>query len=157
MPALDGSPTTAVILVDHGSRRTESNQQLEHAADVFRRETDWQLVEPAHMELAEPSIATALSRCVAAGAERVIVFPWFLAPGRHWHDDIPALVTEASAKFPDVETLVTAPFGVHPLLARLADARIQDCLNAAESGGDCAICGDDQRCRLPPANSEPRS
>ena len=36
------------------------------------------IVEPAHMELAEPSIATAFARCVERGATTVVVFPYFL-------------------------------------------------------------------------------
>ncbi len=146
---MSGDLRTAVVLVDHGSRRAASNDQLAVAADVFRRETDWEIVEPAHMELAEPSIADAIDACAQAGAERVVVFPWFLAPGRHWHEDIPRLVAEAAAKHKDLQTIVTAPFGVDPLLASLADKRITDCLAAATSDADCAICGDPERCQLP--------
>ncbi len=140
--------TTAIVLVDHGSRRAESNQQLERAASVFITRTDWQIVEPAHMELAEPSIATAVQKCIDAGANRIVVFPWFLAPGRHWHDDIPKLVHEAAAKHEGLEVLVTAPFGVDPLLAELADQRIRHCLEAATNGGECEICNDSKRCEL---------
>ena len=47
------------------------------------------IIEPAHMELAEPSIATAFGRCVRRGARRVVIHPYFLLPGRHWSQDIP--------------------------------------------------------------------
>lgn len=140
--------TTAIVLVDHGSRRAESNQQLERAASVFITRTEWEIVEPAHMELAEPSIPTAIQRCVDAGASRIVVFPWFLAPGRHWYEDIPRLVAEAAAEHEGVRILVTAPFGVDPLLAQLADQRIRHCLEAATNGGDCEICHDQARCQL---------
>jgi sirohydrochlorin ferrochelatase len=35
--------------------------------------------------LAEPSIRDAFGSCVEQGANRVIVSPFFLLPGRHWH------------------------------------------------------------------------
>lgn len=35
-------------------------------------------------ELAEPSIGDAFQSCVQQGANRVIVSPFFLSPGRHW-------------------------------------------------------------------------
>ncbi len=142
-------PKTAVVLVDHGSRREASNQQLLAAAELFRTETDWAIVEPAHMELAEPSIQVAIDRCVAAGARRVLVFPWFLAPGRHWAEDIPRLVATAASQHPEVETLVTAPFGNDRLLVQLASQRIQHCLEVAASDRDCEVCGDSNRCQLP--------
>lgn len=139
---------TAVILVDHGSRRAASNDQLLAAAELFRQETDWPIVEPAHMELAEPSIETAMDRCVAAGAESVVVFPWFLAPGRHWAEDIPRLVNAAAEKHPNIKTLVTAPFGNHELLVRLATERIEHCLRVADTDEGCDVCQSEDRCRL---------
>ena len=110
----DQSLTTGVIIVDHGSRRQASNDMLLKAVDAFQASAEYSIVEPAHMELAEPDIATAYARCVEQGASRIIVFPYFLSPGRHWNQDIPALVKAASQDHPKTEWLVTAPFGLHP-------------------------------------------
>lgn len=117
-----------VILVDHGSRREESNLLLLEVVEHFAEASGLPLVEPAHMELSEPSIATAFARCVARGAKTVVVFPYFLLPGRHWHEDIPRLTAEAAASHPGVEFRVTAPFGHHPLLFNVIGERIADCL-----------------------------
>lgn len=35
--------------------------------------------------MAEPSIWDAFSSCVEQGANRVVVSPFFLSPGRHWN------------------------------------------------------------------------
>jgi len=80
------------------------------------------------MELTEPSIATAFERCVERGAELVVVFPYFLAPGRHWDQDIPALSAEAAEACGGVRYLVTAPLGLHELMFQVIDQRISDCL-----------------------------
>ena len=85
-----------IILVDHGSRREESNDLLLDIVRQFAQATGWPIVEPAHMELAEPSIATAFDRCVDQGAKTVVVFPYFLLPGRHWNEDIPRLTAAAA-------------------------------------------------------------
>jgi sirohydrochlorin ferrochelatase len=116
-----------VILVDHGSRREESNQLLLEVVEHFAKASGLAIVEPAHMELAEPSIATAFARCVERGAATVVVFPYFLLPGRHWHEDIPRLAAEAAASHPGVQFRVTAPFGHHPLLFDVIGERIADC------------------------------
>jgi sirohydrochlorin ferrochelatase len=58
------------------------------------------------------------------GLGRVIVFPYFLAPGRHWHEDIPRLAAEAAASHPGIEHLVTPPIGQHPLILAIIDERI---------------------------------
>jgi sirohydrochlorin ferrochelatase len=122
-----GSPL-GIILVDHGSRREESNAMLLSVVREFAAATGWQIVEPAHMEQAEPSIATAFDRCVARGAKTIVVFPYFLLPGRHWHDDIPRLAAAAAQAHPGIRYLVTAPFGLHPLMNDVIRERIEHCL-----------------------------
>jgi len=117
---------TGVIIVDHGSRRSESNDLLLEVTEAYRRQSGWQIVEPAHMELAEPSIATAFARCVERGALLIVVFPYFLGPGRHWNEDIPRLAAEAALPFAErgVRHLVTEPLGLHPLILEVIDQRI---------------------------------
>ena len=99
------------------------------------RAPDSRIVEPAHMELAEPSIATAFDACVARGATTVVVSPYFLLPGRHWSQDIPALVEQAAARHPGVRFLVAAPFGLHPMMAEVVGARVAHCLAHPRRGG----------------------
>jgi sirohydrochlorin ferrochelatase len=139
----------AVIVVDHGSRRAESNESME----VFVRSSAdrllYPIVEPAHMELAEPSIDTAFDRCVAAGGATVVIAPYFLGPGRHWDRDIPALAAGAAARHPGIGWLVTAPLGPHPLLMDIVDRRVEHCLaHVAGTAGACAACAGTGRCAL---------
>jgi len=138
-----------VILVDHGSRRDESNRLLLEVVRKFADATGLSIVEPAHMELAEPSIATAFGRCVERGAKTIVVFPYFLLPGRHWHDDIPRLSAEAAGSHPGVRFLVTAPFGLHPLMSEMIGQRIAHCLAYAQGDADaCDACADSEHCQL---------
>jgi sirohydrochlorin ferrochelatase len=138
-----------IILVDHGSRRNESNEMLLDVVRDFARSSGRPIVEPAHMELAEPSIATAFARCVEAGAKTVVVFPYFLLPGRHWNDDIPRLAAAAAKDHPGVRYLVTAPFGLHPLMAEVMQQRIAHCLAHTRGEADaCELCAGSERCQL---------
>ena len=121
----------AVILVDHGSIIDESNQLLVEIVDAYRGHSDWAIVESAHMELAEPSIATAFGRCAEQGAELVIVIPYFLGPGRHSRQDIPRLAAEAVQAFPHLKHLVTEPLGLHELILRVIDERIGEAIGAS--------------------------
>jgi len=116
---------------------------LHSAAAAFATQSSYQIVEPAHMELAAPTIAEAFARCAEQGATRVIVFPYFLSPGRHWTEDIPALVAKAAESFPGISWLVTAPFGLHPRMLDVINDRIRLCEQAAianEAGTNPANC-----------------
>lgn len=115
----------ALILIDHGSRRAEANDQLEAIAALVR-ERGGVYVQIAHMELAAPSLDDALAECVSAGATDVIVVPYFLAPGRHVREDIPHLAAEAASRHPSAQVRVAPPLGVHALLADLVLARANE-------------------------------
>ncbi|MBH55621.1 MAG: hypothetical protein CMJ82_00350 [Planctomycetaceae bacterium] len=117
-----------VIIVDHGSRRTESNAYVSAITRLFQEKTEVQIVEPAHMELATPDIDTAYQTCVARGAKYIVVHPYFLAPGRHWHEDIPELARMAAQKHPDTCCVITPPLGIHPSMIDVMESRIMNAL-----------------------------
>ena len=127
MPTLDS--TTGVIIVDHGSVRAESNETLEQLVDQFRERHEGGIIEPAHMEMAEPSIATAFDRCVEHGAKHIVVIPYFLGPGRHWKHDIPNLTHEAADRYDNVSFQVGEPIGLHPMMLDVVDARLNDAID----------------------------
>ena len=121
-----------MIIVDHGSRQPASNRLLQEVAARFadRFRGQYPIVEPAHMELAEPTIAAAYARCVERGATRVIVSPFFLGPGKHWTTDIPGLAAEAAARYPQTTFRVAHTLGVDDLILDLLAKRVAQCADA---------------------------
>jgi len=120
-----GMSKIAIIIVDHGSRVRDSNDMLERVVTMFSQRFGGRhpIVEPAHMELAEPSIATAYGKCVQRGATRVVVCPFFLGPGKHWTQDIPQLATDAAATHPGTTFTVAKPLGIDDLILDLLAKR----------------------------------
>ncbi len=128
-----------IIIVDHGSRRSASNRMLETVAELFaqRFAGRYAIVEPAHMELVEPSIASAYARCVERGATRVIVCPFFLGPGKHWTSDIPRLTAAAAAAFPNTRYHVAQTLGIDDLILDLLAKRVGHCEQHAYACDAC--------------------
>ena len=138
-----------MVVVDHGSRRTEANRRHEEFVGGWADGGRYEVVEPAHMELAEPSLGTAFDRCVAAGATTVVIAPYFLWPGNHWAEDLPALAAAAAARHPGVRHLVAAPLGPHPQLLDIVGQRVDHCLDhVAGRAAECDVCAGTGRCRL---------
>lgn len=108
--------TKALIVVDHGSKVQKANDHLERVVSILKQQRPLLLIEPAHMELAEPSIAQAVIRCVDQGATHITVFAYMLSPGRHSTQDIPHLVEEALAPYPHLTYQVIPGFGLEPKL-----------------------------------------
>jgi sirohydrochlorin ferrochelatase len=118
--------TTGVVLVDHGSKRGAANDQLEDLALLFKATSGAHIVEPAHMELAAPTIADAFAACVEQGATEIVVHPYFLAPGRHSTEDIPRMAAEAAAQHDDIPFRVTNPLGLDERLCAVIETRIAE-------------------------------
>jgi sirohydrochlorin ferrochelatase len=117
----------AILLIDHGSRKSESNEQLSQMARLVEEMAPaGTRVFAAHMELAEPDVATGFASCVEAGATEVVAVPYMLAKGRHAAEDIPRLVQEAAASHPGIATRITEPLGVHPGLGAVVLARVNE-------------------------------
>jgi sirohydrochlorin cobaltochelatase len=109
-----------ILIVDHGSVRREANDMLVCMANLLQTMVGTDVVvRHAHMELADPDIATGFTACVEAGATDITVFPYMLSPGRHSTTDIPRIVSNAAKAFPQVVFNVTPAFGVHEKLAEL--------------------------------------
>jgi sirohydrochlorin ferrochelatase len=109
-----------ILIVDHGSIKHEANHMLQNMADLIQSMAGSDaVVQYAHMELAEPDIATGFERCVEAGATDVTVFPYMLSPGRHSTSDIPRMVSEVARRYPQVSFSVTPAFGLHEKLAEV--------------------------------------
>ena len=117
-----------IIIIDHSSRREESNQYVITVAADFQNSAGYRIVEPAHMELAQPDLAAAYDKCVSQGAKYIIVHPYFLAPGRHWHEHIPQLASAAAASHPQTSCVVTAPLGIHSAMLQIIADRIDQSL-----------------------------
>lgn len=128
------SERCAFLLIDHGSRRDEANALLDAvAASVKSRLADDAIVEPAHMEIAEPTIAQGFARCVAQGARMVVVHPFMLAPGRHVTEDLPRLVAAVAREHDGVSFVMAPPLGNH---AGVIEAVIARCRGALGDGED---------------------
>jgi sirohydrochlorin ferrochelatase len=121
--------TVGLVIVDHGSKREAANAMLFDAAALFKNVSGAAIVEPAHMELAEPTIEQAFDRCVLQGATLVIVHPYFLSPGRHSTTDIPHLTAAAAARHPGIRYAVTDPLGLDEKIAQVMLQRIEAALH----------------------------
>lgn len=120
-----------IILVAHGSRRAEANQDLVRLArQLAQRCGDGVSVRWAYLELAEPSIPQALDAAANEGAERVILTPVFLSAGRHVREDLQRLGQEFRRRFPHVDLRIAAPIGLHPKLSEIIWDRVREAAGA---------------------------
>jgi cobalt/nickel transport system ATP-binding protein len=129
---------TAVVTVSRGSSDPDANADLFKVARLLADGDTAELVEPAFVSLARPSVADALERCRRLGAQRLAVVPYFLFPGI-LVDRICDQAAAWAAAHRDLEVRTGAELGPDPRLAELVLARYREAL-AGEVRMNCDLC-----------------
>jgi sirohydrochlorin ferrochelatase len=102
-------PDLGVLVVAIGSTRAAANARTAQVADKLIAGTQWVGTTTAFATGGGPSPAEAANQLRHIGARRVVIAPWFLAPGR---------LTDRVAKFAAAENIpMSAPLGGHRLVA----------------------------------------
>lgn len=122
-------PLGALVLLGHGSRLDSSNQGLAEVARRLAAQLPVERVEVAFLQLARPDLTEAVARCVAAGARRVGIVPFFLFPGAHVLEDIPRAVDALRERFPGVTFVLAPAIGDHPKVVEAAADRAREILS----------------------------
>lgn len=121
----------ALLLVAHGSRRTQSNREiLLLVQEIESLPTNaFDMVAHAFLQRATPSTEERMAELARAGVREVTVFPYFLASGSHVTKDMPAMVDKLSRQHPDMAIRLAPHLGALPGVAALIVQQIQK--------GDC--------------------
>ncbi|MCK8826467.1 CbiX/SirB N-terminal domain-containing protein [Natroniella acetigena] len=117
---------TGIIVLGHGSRAAEASQVFAEIVDKVREKVDYELVEGAAMELAEPSLQDSVAKIIKAGAEKVVIVPLFLFPGIHIQEDIPNLIEELEAEYSEIEFEFGKNLGADDKIADIIVERIEE-------------------------------
>lgn len=103
----------ALLLVAHGSRRPQSNEEVRDLAVRLQQHchAQYPIIQAAFLELADPSIVEGIKKCIRLGAKSVVVLPYFLNSGRHVVEDIPHFVAQAQRDHPEIDIKVSPHLG----------------------------------------------
>lgn len=111
----------ALLLIAHGSRRQQSNDEVVLLADWLKENCagQYDIVHAGFLELAETLIPDGIKKCVDEGATLIVVLPYFLNSGRHVIEDIPEIVDETKASYPETDIKVAPHLGASELMMDL--------------------------------------
>jgi sirohydrochlorin ferrochelatase len=122
---------TAVLIMAHGSRIAAANDAARDIAAMVQEITGQEIVEVAFRELHEPDIQQGIDNCVARGARKILLIPYFLFMGAHVQHDLPEEIETAQKRHPGLEMVMGPHLGVHRKLAEIVSERIGEGLTAA--------------------------
>jgi sirohydrochlorin ferrochelatase len=116
---------TGAIIFTHGSRLAAGNEIMVRLVDRLRPRLGTTPLEACFMELGQPDIPTAVARLLAQGCTHIFGYAFFLVPGKHLQEDIPAILAAALRDHPEVTWEISEPMMDDPALLDLVLARVR--------------------------------
>lgn len=98
-----------VLVVAVGSSRPAANARTASVAQALAHGTSWSAVQVAYATGPQPSLTQGIEQLHQRGARRVVLAPWFIAPGRIT-DRVAEIASSAGVSMAE-------PLGAHPLMA----------------------------------------
>lgn len=90
----------AFVLVAHGSRLPEANQEVIDLAARLTQSLGREVIA-CFLEIAPPDIPHGIDLALAQNPEEIWVLPYFLTQGRHVQEDLPRILNEKARAFPE--------------------------------------------------------
>ena len=119
---------TAILMMAHGSRIPEANDAAREVAKMVQEMTGFEIVEVSFREMHAPNIQSGIDACVARGAGRILLMPYFLFMGAHVLHDLPEEIEEAQKRHPGLVMEMGGHLGVHRKLAKVETERINEAM-----------------------------
>ena len=116
----------AVLLVGHGSKLSGSNNAIDQVIEALRKKEPTTLFQAAFLEIQSPNIPDGIEHCLQQGAEEVVVIPYFVQAGKHVVQDIPRIVSEAKAKYPQKNICLAEYLGFDSRIVSVVGDRIHE-------------------------------
>lgn len=104
----------ALILFAHGARDPRWAQPFERLQKLAHEQKPDTVVRLAFLELMEPRLPAVVADLVAAGCEQISLVPVFLGQGGHVLRDLPPMIEELRAHFPQLSIKVSDAVGESP-------------------------------------------
>jgi sirohydrochlorin cobaltochelatase len=114
-----------VMVCGHGSRDDEAIGEFASVAAGIARRLPHYPVASGFLEFARPIIRDGLDKLRTQGVERILAVPGMLFAAGHVKNDIPSVLNEYTAQYPELRIDYGRDLDVDVRLLRVAQARIE--------------------------------
>ncbi|XRD24433.1 sirohydrochlorin chelatase [Lysinibacillus fusiformis] len=114
----------AILYIAHGSRVKAGTDQAIAFLQGVQQEVHVSIQEICFLELATPTIAEGIAKCVRQGATMIAVMPILLLAAQHAKQDIPREIAEAQKLYTHIQFSYGEPLGIHERIIDTLQARI---------------------------------
>ena len=116
----------AVLIIAHGSRASETEAVLDAIAAMVKESLPDMLIECAFMGYSERTVEKAVAALASKDVSEIKVIPYFLFMGIHLKEDIPKMISDLTADYPNIKIVMTESLGADRRLAEIVIDKILD-------------------------------
>lgn len=131
-----------LIFLAHGSRRQQSNDEVEALAEKIGPlvSNRFDKVKAAFLEISSPSLPEAIDHAIKSGAVTISIYPYFLNSGRHVEKDIPEIIASFRNSSPECEFVVMQHFGKsEAIVSMVVDQILSPWQRAKQNNNTCHL------------------
>jgi precorrin-8X/cobalt-precorrin-8 methylmutase len=92
-----------ILIISHGSPRADANRGFTDVVERVASRLEGAAVLPAFFSIVRPDIPDQVAALAGQGLRRIVLMPYFLYSGQHVIVDIPAILGQCRARFPEIE------------------------------------------------------
>lgn len=118
---------TAVLLIGRGGSDPDANSDLYKISRLLWERLNIKVVEPAFMGVTGPLVDEGVKRCIALGAKRIIMLPYFLFTGV-LIKRMAEMKDRYEEEYPSIDFSLAEYFGFHRALQDVVSDRVTEAL-----------------------------
>lgn len=119
-----------IILVAHGSKRQESNEEFVQLSAKIKLEnsSEFDEIDFAFLEFEKPNIEMAINNMFEKDLEKVYIYPYFLNSGKHVSVDLPNIINKVQSIYKNMEIEILQHFGSSKSVSSIISSDLQTTL-----------------------------
>lgn len=114
-----------ILILAHGSKRTETEQTLNILVDKVKAKTGEKLVMPSYLQFSDQNLEVGIDKLVELGATSISIVPMFLFDGVHVTQDIPQELEQIKQKHKGITIRMSGHLGADDRIADIIVDRIE--------------------------------
>ncbi len=122
-----------IMVCGHGSRDDGAVGEFAAVAEGLRARLPQYPVESGFLEFARPVIRVGLDKLRERGVHRILAVPGMLFAAGHAKNDIPSVLNNWAALYPDIQVDYARELGIDTKMMRAAGDRVAEALAASKS------------------------
>ena len=115
-----------ILVIAHGNREQDTVDVLDAIVSMAREKLPGTIIEWTFMGISGRTIENGITELKNRGIAEIKIVPYFLFKGKHLKEDLPRIMAQCAADFPEITITMGEHLGLDERLADILVDRIKN-------------------------------